>query len=314
MYSTYTFVDDEAGGYEQDDLTGVKVPGSGYFSPWDIWYNRGADYVDYQPSYMFINGNDDPEAQSFSPYDLGVIPYVGLAYYDGDNNGRFDDFRTGASYDLTALNAYPNLYTVNNQEVGNLVQMQSFIIPPNKGVTMEDRFDHLPLGAATKYPSGNPNIPDHFQFSGILTAQEEFLLQEYGKVFFYEVNVYENGLLVENFVLYPYVHNLFDPSAKWEPAIDSASGTHLQGNHPTLGSAHDLHYYYYDHITPTHYDPTLNPDNKCNSHEVVFDVSGITANSYQITNGSTPLTITLGFQQHPFKFWQSSSLVLIVHK
>src|SRR5690606_40253046 len=62
---------------------------------------------------------------------------------------------------------------------------------------------HLPLGAATKYPSSNPSVIDHFQFTGLLTPQEEILLQEYGKVFFYEVNVYENGALIQNFVLYP---------------------------------------------------------------------------------------------------------------
>ena len=188
-------------------------------------------------------------------------------------------------------------------------------MPSNEGVLMEDSFDHLPLGAATKYPSPNPSVADHFQFTGALTPEEEFLLQEYGKVFFYEVNVYENGTLIQNFVLYPNVDNLFTGTASWQPAIDSPLlGNQLQGNHPTLGSAHDLYYYYFDHTTPTDYTPVNNNTDICNSHEVVFDVSATTSNSYQITNGSVPLNITLGFQQNPFKFWQSSSLILIVHK
>jgi len=57
MYKTNTFIDGDAGGYDAPSLTGVKAPGSAYFSPWDIWYNRGADYVDYQPSrYLYLFG------------------------------------------------------------------------------------------------------------------------------------------------------------------------------------------------------------------------------------------------------------------
>src|SRR5690606_41490734 len=74
MYSTNSFHDDNSGGYYDD---GTKIPGYEYFSPWDIWYNRG--YPGQQPVYLFWNGNVDGGGEAdlaYSPYELHITPLV----------------------------------------------------------------------------------------------------------------------------------------------------------------------------------------------------------------------------------------------
>src|SRR5690606_19320497 len=179
---------------------GTKAPGINDYSPWDIWFKRGPDFVGKQPAYIFWNGNVNgggEEEHAYSPYTLEVIPWVGLAYFDGDDDGDFYDIsptKTGNSPLLVAPMAssgqYPNLYA-NGHEVGNLVPMDLFQINPMTGFRMEDRSDHLPLGN-----NPQPYTSDHFVFPGGLTPQEEILLRDYGKVFFYEVYVYEAGAFI----------------------------------------------------------------------------------------------------------------------
>jgi len=202
---TNSFDPGDSGQYYDD---GTKTPGAPYFSPWDIWFNRGANFVGKQPAYIFWNGNASgtEEEHAYSPYTLEVIPYVGLAYYDGDNDGFYNDPSPGgsASYNFTTGN-YPTLYDNNTpngfpQEIGALVKMQPFIINPMDGFRYEDNQDHLPLGTNRK-----PYTSDNFHFSGGVNQAEMDLLREYGKVFFYEVNIYENGNLIDHAVLYPEV-------------------------------------------------------------------------------------------------------------
>ena len=142
MYSTNSFNPGHSGGFDTYNPHNpyIKIFGSNYFSPWDIWFNRGSDHVGFQPIYKFVNGNSDPEAQSSSPYVLKVTPFVGLAYYDGFNDGFFEDYHTPQTYNLSL---FPNLY-INNQEVGNLVQAQPFFILQNEMFHFGDKGDHLP--------------------------------------------------------------------------------------------------------------------------------------------------------------------------
>ena len=317
MYSTNSFNDNDSG-YVNGPPGGVKEPGINYYSPWDIWYNRGPDFVDKQPAYIFWNGNVDGGGEpdiAYSPYTLEVYAWVGLAYFDGDDNGDFYDIsptKVGNPPLLVAPMAtsgnYPNLYA-NGHEVGNLVQMQPFIINPMTGSRLESADDHLPVDP------GNVKYGANFDFPGGVTPQEEFLLQNYGKVFFYEVNVFEAGTFIGNYILHPEIATLPGGLGNhWEPVTDPV-GTHVQGNMPALGSF-DLYYINHPIAQWTEWDPNFgggNPgspyNNQCDSHEVVFHVP-MPLQSHAIIGGSVPKTIGMGFTHHPFTLWHGSSLDL----
>ena len=55
---------------------------------------------------------------------MWVTSYIGLAYYDGDNNGVYNA-PTG-SFNL-ASGAYPNLFT-NGEEYGNYIQANPIVL------------------------------------------------------------------------------------------------------------------------------------------------------------------------------------------
>src|SRR5690606_22855584 len=190
------------------------------------------------------------EEHAYSPYELEVFAYVGLAYYDDDNDGFYNDPSPGsgfASYDFTTGN-YPTLYDNNApngfpQEIGALVQMQPFIINPMTGFLMEDTDAHLPIDDGSQNPKPYATN-DGFRFPGGLTQQEEDLLKQYGKVFFYEVNIFENGNLIDHAVLYPEVETLAAGHPDWKPAETTPGSTvQMQGIAPSLGTAFDLFYY-----------------------------------------------------------------------
>ncbi|MBS7321685.1 MAG: hypothetical protein KIG55_08860, partial [Myroides sp.] len=322
MYSTNSFNNNDSGFVNGPG--GTKAPGKEYFSPWDIWYNRGPDFVDKQPAYIFWNGNADAgdEDDAYSPYTLEVHAWVGLAYYDGFNDGIYNDPSSGgagASYNL-GNGLYSTLYDTNTpngfpQEVGALVQMQPFIINPMTGARLESVTDHLPIDPGTvKYG-------DHFDFPGGLTTQEEELLRDYGKVFFYEVNVFEAGTFIGQYIMHPQILSLpnYGPDTYWESVADQW-GNQIQGDMPLLGSF-DLYYINHPVVPETDWDPNFgsgsigNPasplDNECDSHEVVFYLPpGMNLHSQAITGGSVPKSLYMGFTHHPFTLWQSSSLDL----
>src|SRR5690606_27523329 len=137
-----------------------KIPGLDYFSPWDIWFSRNPEYVESQPTYLFINGNPDPEANSFSPYDLVVTPYVGLAYFDGLQDGVFNDLYLStnglpnSSFTFLGNPNYSNLYQ-NNNEVGELFPLQQIVIPAHASAWMESDNLHLPLNFSSRTFSNN---------------------------------------------------------------------------------------------------------------------------------------------------------------
>lgn len=308
QYQTNSFNDNNSGVIYPD---GTKFPGDAYFSPWDIWYNRGIDFVKKQPSYIFSNGNDE----NLSPYTLQVYPYVGLAYYDGANDGTYTDFSPGGmvTFDLTNGN-YPTLYTNNNpngisQEIGALVRMQPLTINPQESFRLEDNLDHLPLGNNITYPQYNLK----FDFPGGLSADEENLLRDYGKVFFYEVAVFEGTTFLGNYLLHPNIVTLHNGTGAWRSAETSlGSGVQLQGTVPSLGTTVGLFYYNTLSGSPTVWSPATSTGNVCNSHEVVFRLPP-SFSSHQITNGSVLKTLAVGFSQHPFTFWQNSSLDLVIY-
>lgn len=318
MYSTNSFNPGHSGGYLDPSKT-IKIPGSNYFSPWDIWFNR--NNYGFQPIYKFANGNSDPEAQSNSPYVLQVTPFVGLAYYDGFNDGFFEDYHTTQTYDLSL---FPNLY-VNSQEVGNLVQAQTFFIQQNEMFHFGDKEDHLPDATSNTLAIPGVDLQPGVQSgsfdlnNGILSQPEIEFLKLYGKVFFYAVRVLENGVGVGDFLMHPEID--FGSGTSFFSANDNFSNPAVQlfgtapngttyplfyvtdNTHITLGSPISSNYQGYHNAS----------DNHCNAYEVVFNLGGIPMHRYPITAGSVPMTISLDMVQNPQHSWRSSSLDLTVN-
>ena len=279
-YGTYSFNDNNSGkthgmGFDPLDKLRIIFEGDGYYSPWDIWYRQN-QYGNLQPNYIIRNTYSGNEKENLvSPYTIIVTPFVGLAYYDGLNNGIYEDVATAnptVQYNLASGN-YPNLYA-NNQEVGNLVQASSIIIQSGDAFRIEDVDKHLLL------PSGNDKFPQfsggwNFQFNG-LTLQEEQLLAHYGKVFFYEVQVTDanTGALIAH----DFMHIRNDgipsnlgimPANKWLPVLDSSNNP-LMGQSP-IGSF-DMYYLKDPNINGTQWTSFYNLGNICDSREVIFDV------------------------------------------
>ena len=323
MYSTNSFDDSNPG-----DLGtgGISNLATNYYSPWDIWFNRGTSNVDYQPSYVISNGIDE---ESSSPYTIRVYAWIGLAYFDGTNDGVFYDYSLGLSAPPVANMVaspfqYPNWLTFNAgqpQEVGNLVRTNNpLVFQPQEGARIEDREHHLPmpytpgisLGTPVKprYPSMTPPWASGFDAGGTLQPLEELLLRDYGKVFFYEVEVSEAGVYVGTYILHPEITTLPAGSTKnWHPVMDTPGGTQLQGNLP-FGSF-NLHYYtnLSSPPNPTVYNNTPGAPVACNSFELVFDAPGM----YQYTiTGSVPKTLTMDIWQDTPTFWRRSALALTV--
>jgi len=179
----------EAGNPASDGSGGnapfTHVPGSPpYDSPWEINKAIGTP-IPIPVPYRFENQTGDWG----SPYliTLRITPYVGLAYYDGRPDG---------DYFGTTLNTtdYPNLYAGGN-EIGNFIPAfpitldGSGLTPGSVVREIESSMDHCPvLNAMTTTANPLPTI--HFDLPpggapAPVTWQEEELLSQYGKVFFY---------------------------------------------------------------------------------------------------------------------------------
>ena len=163
-----------------------------YQSIWDI-YNRGRETFYHYQNWTGDWGN--PAMLHFR-----VTPYVGLAYYDGTPNGEYDDPSSGPveNFNTVSPGAYPNMFDPTGNEIGNFMPARPFTLTgagiPSYWGTVELKIfsmDHCHvIGANTVANIYNPNLvffnisapPAPYQPS---TLQEEFLLSQYGKVFFY---------------------------------------------------------------------------------------------------------------------------------
>jgi len=332
MNAPPSFNDGGSGGINPDGISDLAI---NYFSPWDIWYNKDPKYYDFQPSYVFNNGDVDG---NYSPYKLDVYAWVGLAYFDGANDGVFNDLylqSIGSPSSIVAdmignQNLYPNLFTMNGidpQEVGNLVRVdQPLTFNPLEGARIEDRTYQLPMpdsqwsSGDSRYGSSPPpynwaNWAPGFNFSssistGAMTMEEEFLLRNYGKVFFYEVRVFEGGTFVDTYYMYPEIETLpKGKSEKWYE-VEGLSGPHQSANLP-FGGPFPIYYSTDGSTSPTFYNPSQGSGQgyTCNSFEVVLDAPN--RHKFSI-NGSVPRTITMDFMQHHQTFWINSALSLRV--
>ncbi len=143
---------------------------------------------------------------------------------------------------------------------------------------------------------------------------EHTLLRDYGKVFFYEVNVFEasTNAFVGKYILHPEIQTLYPGSgAYWNP-VKNQAGTQLKGFVQPLGGNFNLYYYDNPGLTQTLWTKIGDSQgNKCDSFEVVFEVPPMY--SHTITSGSVTKTLSLFITQNPQIFWQNSTLELDVY-
>lgn len=298
--------------------------GSGYQSPWDIWFRNDP----FTPIYSFSNRGTSGHT---SPLKLEIIPWVGLAYFDDNDDGFYTDLRlaqqTGGSGIVANMNNgnYPTLF-FNNQEVGNLV--------PGDAITLDGSYideseltiasdpsltphEHLLANAGNKHLSGFNNLNKVFRFSS-LTSQEQDLLMKYGKVFYYQVRITErvSGNPVGAGTYYVQYRNetLEAPSPHYKD-IPGYTGN-------TLGTPLTSRVYYYHNQTtgfpnetqwspgPYPTNPGGGPSYTCNSREVVIEkVFGehIKFTGYAGIPWEIYVTIPIGSY-----LWQTSGPMLVV--
>ena len=298
--------------------------GSGCQSPWDIWFRNHP----FTPIYTFSNRGGGGHS---SPLKLEIIPWAGLAYYDDNNDGIYNDLANpGTSFNLAGGN-YPNLF-FNNQEVGNLVpgdpitldgssiDESELTIASDPSLTQDE---HLLANPANKLGPYN-NLNKVFSFS-ILTPQEQDLLMKYGKVLYYEVRISErvSGLPIGTYRVQYKNTTLKNPAT---PPNHYVQIMPYKANMiPSGGILSNNVYYYYNPSAPndtqwgtpggspypTSPNPpgTPNPNFICNSREVVIEqfFPDQTLISYGSPQWQIYVTMPIGSY-----LWQTSGPMLVV--
>lgn len=300
-------------------------PGSGYQSPWDIWFRNQL----FTPVYQFSNRGGVGHT---SPLRLEIIPWAGLAYYDDNDDGDYTDLdlalQTGGSGIVANMNNgnYPNLF-FNNQEVGNLVPADpitldgttidesELIIASDPSLTLDE---HLLANPANKLTPFNNN-DKVFTFSS-LTPQEQDLLMKYGKVFYYDVNIYENatGALLGT-------HRVQYENASLNEDFYTLIPGYDVNEAPNNSSISDKVYYYFDSNAPNKTEwgttanplyPTapnppgiINPGFTCNSREVVIENLFPDRELIAYGNPQWEISVTMPIGSH---LWRTSGPLLVV--
>lgn len=223
---------------DSDGSGGIKpfTVDSPYYSPWDI-----DDWNTEQVWHVFANlTGPDPSIQLI----FAFTPYIGLAYYDGHDDGLYHD-NMGMVADFTT-GLFPNLYA-NGHEIGNFIPANT-IVMNNYG--MGD-MDFAITSSTTHCPvfDGNAGVSNGGQYFAInpalATAVEQQLLADYGKVFFYKYDIFHpsNPTVV---IKSGYVMPLCDEtlSTYWLPLTDvPLVGTQISVNIPGQAAPVDLYYH-----------------------------------------------------------------------
>src|SRR5690554_168190 len=281
--------------------------GAGYASPWDIWYRIKA-----QPGYIIKNGYEIG-----SNYTMTVTPWVGLAYFDGTDDGLYTDPSQGGAViaDFTTGN-YPNLYA-SGHEVGNLVPAEPLKMDgttlDQSEVAIDSDINHLPVYPGNLGPGWNPRGL-YFKLNTVNNL-ERVILSQYGKVFFYEVEITETatGISYGSYILQLENKTLDQGIAEWVPVSDLSS-SQVEGN--MQGNLIPLYYYYanlggtnWQHHPISNPDPTGNGGSWCDSREVVFrndyEFKQSVLDQFGNTVGTLSLTIGQGDQ-----LWLNASMIL----
>jgi len=148
--------------------------GSGGNTPFTVSPEINSPYEDtnYGNSVNYVVRND-------SPYVFEITPYIGLAYYDGMDDGLYHNPNLATPVDLTVPGAYPNLYLNNGKEYLNLIQGQTIEYLPLSGYTNISSSNHCPVQAGQAFDV----------LTGGATTAEADLLENAGKVYYFDVVV-----------------------------------------------------------------------------------------------------------------------------
>ncbi|UUV22285.1 hypothetical protein [Paenimyroides aestuarii] len=254
------------------------IVGDNYYSPWDIKHRN-----DVIPTYTISNHT---AGEGYSIFELHLTPYIGVAYYDGVNDGQYHDAYQaslnppGLVADFTNGN-YPNLYQ-NGNEIGELITAEPIILDGSSinhsEVSISSYADHCPVNPHTpgSSPGWNPENR-FFDISNNATPQEKAVLARYGKVFFYEYTVIlkSNGSVVGNGFIQVQNKTIQDPATYpyWEDTFVTNAFV------PGKGNVGKLRYYHETDplIAPspfTSWVPNLQPNDPtvwCDSREVDYE-------------------------------------------
>src|SRR5690606_1647356 len=227
--STSSFEDSDPGWINFPGGGGAPFinPGDGYQSPWDIWFRNKP----YTPSYTFSNRGGGGHT---SPLRIQIRPWAGLAYFDGTNDGFYnDDYLLlnnppGMVADFTT-GGYPNLYAGNN-EVGNLIPGAFIVLDGTTMAQSELELGSDPASGNPEHllsPAGFPNPMGYnpnnisFRFPGLNPAERN-LMAQYGRIFYFEVDIFEQatGAFIGKFFLQVYNGSVdgSSPIPYWIPA------------------------------------------------------------------------------------------------
>lgn len=271
QYQTNSYNPDNPGHYTPGSI--LNGPGDNYYSPWDIKYRN-----DVIPTYTIMNHT---AGEGYSIFELHLTPYIGLAYYDGVNDGQYHDAYQASLTppaliaDLTNGN-YPNLYQ-NGNEIGELIPAKPIVLDGSSinhsEVSISSYADHCPVNPHTPGSSPGWNPEDRFfDISGAATPQEQDVLARYGKVFFYEYRVIlkSNGSVVGNGFIQVENKTIQDPAAYtyWDDTFITNAFV------PGKGNVGRLRYY---HNTTTALAPFTNwfhnggAGTWCDSREVDYE-------------------------------------------
>jgi len=210
-----------------------------YKSFWDITQH-------WEMFYHYKNKTGDSGNPAM--LDFRITPYVGLAYYDGWNNGDYNDQGTSiVNFNIQPPGTYPNMFDPTGNEIGNFMPARPFTltgagIPSYWGTVELEVFspDHCHVIGANLFTGGTNPMGIFFDISAPpatyqpSTPQEEGLLSQYGKVFFYYWEAVDPATAVV--IAHGYVMPKCDTSvpAHW-------TNTTVTANLPTGGVA-DLYY------------------------------------------------------------------------
>ena len=311
MYSTNSFNENNPGYYYPGAGFPPNGPGENYFSPWDIKYRH-----EVIPTYTIMN---TVGSEHFSIFELHITPYIGLAYYDGVNDGRYHDAYQ-ASINPPALIAdltngnYPNLYQMGN-EIGELIPAKPIVLDgssiDHSEVSISSYADHCPVNPHT--PGSSPGWNPHdryFDISHIATPQEQTLLAAYGKVFFYEYSIIlkSTGAVVGNGYIQVENKTIQDPITYtyWEDTFVNNAYVPGQGHVGNLR-------YYHNTAAPAPFTEWLHngtsPQVWCDSREVDYELEYSHENNFFGAGAPYKISLEMGMG---VGLWQTSGHVISI--
>src|SRR5690606_9344787 len=200
-----------------NDGSGTNAPFTSagtYQSPYDIWTRSSI------PVSHIINNLSKTKYSGAGRLIFRFTPYLGLAYFDGGDDGLYHDNAAGILVDnLATPGLYPNLYA-NGHEIGNFIPALPLTMTGlgsgEEDIAIASNTTHCPvfdgLGGVTNY--------GRYFDPAFATPQEQVLLADYGKVFFYKYEILDPlnpAIVLRTGFVMPYCDeatsaNWFDPS------------------------------------------------------------------------------------------------------